>query len=155
MAYGAKADFTSDDAQIIDLIMKDGDERVWNSLVMFMVSNHPQRDKVLAFVRDVLEKRPDGPSNYIQALGIARDQRAVPILLPYFDEYRRAAQAVPERVDASFEDVLPIAEFLWCSEALWKITDSKEFADGIRTYLKHPHPQVRWWAGHALAEGRE
>src|SRR5260370_29701817 len=106
-----------------------------------MVSKQPQSDRVLAFIRDKLEKHPDRPSNYIQALGIARDRRSVPILLPYFDEYRRVAQAVPERADASFEDVLPIAEFLWCSEAVWKKTDSKEFADGIRTYLKHPHPQ--------------
>ena len=154
-AYSAKADFTPDDEQIIDLIMKDGDDHVWNSLVTFIVSKHPQRDRVLALVRDRLEKHPDSPSNYIQALGIARDQRAVSVLLPYYDDYSSQAQAVPERADASFEDVLPIAQFLWCSEALFRITESKKFADGIRAYLKHPHPQVQWWARHALGEGRE
>jgi hypothetical protein len=154
-AYGAKADFSPDDEQIIDLIMKDGDDHVWNSLVLFMLSTHTQRDRVLAFIREKLEKHPDNPSNYIQALGIARDQSAVPILLPYYDEFHSEAKAVPERPDANFEDVLPIAKFLWCSEALFRITESTKFADGIQVYLKYPHPQVQWWARHALGEDRE
>lgn len=33
LAYSAKREFTSDDEQIVNLIMEDGDEHVWNSLV--------------------------------------------------------------------------------------------------------------------------
>jgi len=154
-AYSAKAEFTSDDEQIVNLIMRDGDEDVWNYLATFVVIRHPERDRVLNFIRDRLERRPENPGNYIQALGVAKDQRAVPILLSYYDEYHKAAQVVPEREDTSFWDVEPVAKFLWCSEALWKITGSKDFEDGIRAYLKHPHSQVRWWAGHALGEDRE
>lgn len=151
-AYSAKAEFTSDDEQILDLIMKDGDEHVWNCLASFMVRNHPQKDRVSSFIRDKLEKHPDSPGNYIQALGIARDQSSVPLLLTYYEQYRNAAQAVPAREDASFWDVEPIAEFLWCSEALWKITNSEKFADGIRMYLRHSHSQVRRWAEYALGK---
>jgi hypothetical protein len=153
-AFSAKAGFTSDDEQIVNLIMSDGDEHVWNSLATFVVIRHPERDRVLSLILDRLEKSPN-PGNYIQALGIAKDQRAVPILLPYYEEYRRAAQGVPEREDASVQDVKPIAQFLWCSKALWTITGSEEYADRIRAYLKHPHSQVRWWAEHALTDDRK
>lgn len=64
-AYSAKAEFTSDDEQIVNLIMRDGDEHVWNCLATFVVTRHPERDRVLSFIRDRLEKSPDGPANYI------------------------------------------------------------------------------------------
>jgi hypothetical protein len=54
--YSAKAEFTSDDQQIVNLIMRDGDEHVWNYLATFVVIRHPERDKVLSFIRDRLEK---------------------------------------------------------------------------------------------------
>jgi hypothetical protein len=155
LAYSAKVEFTSDDEQIVNLIMEDGDERVWNCLATFVVIRHPQRDRVLSFIRDKLEKNPDNPDNYIQALGIAKDLFATPILLPYYEEYRKAAQAVPQREHASAKDVWPIAKYLGCSRALWKITGSEAYADQIRGYLKHPDSQVRWWAEHALTDDRK
>jgi hypothetical protein len=154
-AYCAKAEFTSDDERIVNLIMNDGDEHVWCRLATFVVTRHPQRDRVLSFVRDKLARSPNNPDNYIQALGIAKDQRAVPILLPYHEEYCKAARAVPQREDQSIQDIAPIAKFIWCSKALWKITDSEAYANHIRAYLKHPHSQARWWAEHALAEDHE
>jgi hypothetical protein len=79
--------------------------------------------------------------HYIQALGIAKDLLATPILLRYYEEYRKAAQAVPQRDHASAKDLWPIAKYLGCSKALWGV-GSEAYADQIRVYLKHPDSQV-------------
>jgi hypothetical protein len=150
LAYGAKGDFTSDDERNINLIMRDGDDHIWSSLALFML-RHPQQRRVLAFFRERLQTELENPFNYMQALGLARDLAAVPILRRYFDELRTAVET-EERTEGWPN---PAWRFLNCCEALWKITDLEEYAREIRKYLEHPDSRVRRQAENALgSEGQ-
>ena len=149
LAYHAKGDFTDDDERIIEIIMQDGDDHIWSNLALFMV-RYPEPDRVLGFLRERLQAKPENPFNYIQALGEARDRAAIEILQTYFDEFRPGAET--ERLGgASLESWnSPSWRFLICCEALWKVTGSDVYENDLRTYLDHPNPGIRRKASDAL-----
>jgi hypothetical protein len=149
-AYSAKREFTSEDEAITSLIMSDGDDYLWSALAKFML-RHPHRDKILGFLRERVQNYRENPANYIQALGLAKDLDAVPLLTSYLTEYRRVAEGVTEHESAPFEEVVPIAKYIWCCQALWLITGSQDYESEIRKYTVHPHNNVRTWAKYALA----
>jgi hypothetical protein len=149
-AYSAKGEFTSQDEAIIGLIMNDGDDYLSSALAQFML-RHSQRDKILGFLRERVQNYRENPANYIQALALAKDKDAVPLLTPFLTEYRRGAEKVTENESAPFEQVVPIAKYIWCCQALWQITGSQDYESEIRKYTVHPHNNVRTWAKTALA----
>ena len=148
-AYSAKPDFTRDDEQVLEQIMRDGNEQVWSTLALFMLK-HPDRFKILTFLRKRLEEHPREPDNFIQALGLSKDPGVSEVLLSYWISCREAAQSVPDREDNTIAQVAPIARYLLCCRALWQTTGSEDYLDQIRLYLGHAHSQVRWWAERAL-----
>jgi hypothetical protein len=95
--------------------------------------------------------------NYMQALGMTGDRRAVAVIRPYYDKYRKAmevesATGVPDNV---FFGPVPYHAFLAIAGDLFKIEGSDEYEIATRRYFDHPNEQVRWWAEHALGvEGR-
>jgi hypothetical protein len=92
----------------------------------------------------------------MQALGLAGDPRAVPVIRPYYEKYLKAVEAesitgVPDDV---FFGPIPYHAFLATAGELFKITRSEEYEQAVRKYFDHPNEQVRWWAENALeAEG--
>jgi len=148
-AYHAKGNFTADDEQIVEKIMQDGDDRVWSGLALFMI-RHPERERVLAFLRARLKAKPEHPFNYIQALGEAEDPEALPIIRSYFDEFRSNAET--ERLSGALYEPWnsPGWSFLICCEALWKITNSSEYLSDLRNYQNHPNSSLRNQATRAL-----
>lgn len=92
------------------------------------------------------------PLNYMQALGLATDPRAVPVIRPYYEKYLEAMKA--ETVTGVPDDIvfgpIPYHAFLGIAGDLFRITRSEEYEQAIRRYFNHPSEQVRWWAEHAL-----
>jgi hypothetical protein len=155
--FHRKKDWTDNDTEILEIIMQDGSDLIWSACALAML-RHPDRNRAVEFllerVRQSESEHP--PLNYIQALGLAGDPRAVPVIRPYYEEYLNAMEA--EAVTCVPEDVffgpVPYHAFLAIVGNLFKITRSGEYEQAIRKYFDHPNEQVRWWAEHALdAEG--
>jgi hypothetical protein len=153
--FYTKTDWTDNDTKILEIIMQDGNDRIWSSCSLAMLK-HPDRNRAVEFlmerVRHSDSEHP--PLNYMQALGLAGDPRAVPVIRPYYESYMKAMKA--EAVTGEPEDVffgsIPYHAFLAIAGDLFKITHSEEYERVIRKYFHHPNEQVRWWAEHALEE---
>jgi len=150
--FWSKPNWAPNDTEILEMIMQDGDDRLWESCAQAFLK-HPDRDRAVAFLIQRLEQQTEHePLNYIQALGISKDPRAVPAIKPYFEKYREGlelekATGVPE--DVAFGHI-PYHAYFAAAGALLKIDGSLEYEEAIRKYLDHQNEQVRYWAEHAL-----
>jgi hypothetical protein len=151
--WWSKRTWTNDDVEILEIIMADGDDRVWRCCTQAFLK-HPDRDRALNFLitRVVDWKEEEGPLNYFQVLGMAKDERAVAVILPWYEKYKREVEAeavigIPEKL--SFGPI-PYFPYLMAAGALFAITGLPEYEQAIRKYFQHPREQVRWWAEHAL-----
>lgn len=154
-AFSAKANWTSNDAEIIDTILEDGNDTLWWSLSLTLLK-HPDRERMVNFLierlRDPRIKHGGGTLNYIQALGISRDRRAATAIKPYYEEFRRAVKAeaqigIPS--DVVFGPI-PYHAYFAAAGAMVQTDGSPEYEMEIREYFGHPNEQVRYWAEHAL-----
>jgi hypothetical protein len=148
-----KETWSENDTQILEIIMSDGNDRIWTSCAL-AVLKHPDRNRAVEFLIERVQRSDSEhpPLNYMQALGMAGDRRAVPVMRPYYEKYRQAMEqetktGIPEDV---FFGPIPYHAFLSITGDLFKIGGSKEYEDAIRKYLDHPKEQVRWWAENAL-----
>ncbi len=148
-----KEKWTENDTEILEIIMRDGDDHIWSSCALAML-RHPDRNRVAEFligrVRGNTSERP--PLNYMQALAMAGEKRAVPVIRPYYVKYLKAMEAeramgVPDNV---FFGPIPYFQFLSIAGDLLKIDGSDEYEQAIRRYLDHPKEQVRYWAEYSL-----
>jgi len=150
--FWSKASWNSNDTEILEVIMRDGNDHLWEHCALAFL-NHPDRDRAVSFLIERLAHSTDAePLNYIQALGLTKDRRAVSPIKRYYETYRKEVEAesatgVPE--DVVFGPIPYHAYFVACG-ALLRIEESPEFEQAIRKYLDHPHKQVRWWANHEL-----
>lgn len=151
--FGQKKTWTDNDTEILEIIMNDGDDYVWSSCAL-AVLRHSDRNRAVEFLIERVLRCASGrsPLNYAQALGLAGDRRAVPVIRPYYDRYLKAmeAEAVTGVPDDVFFGPIPYNAFLSIAGDLFKIEDSEEYEQAIRKYFDHPNEQVRYWAEHAL-----
>src|SRR5262249_49494949 len=90
--------------------------------------------------------------NYMQALGLAGDARAVPIIRPHYEKYLKrmeteANTGIPEDV---FHSPIPYHAFFATAGDLFRLTHAEEYDCVIRKYFDHPNEDVRCWAEQAL-----
>jgi hypothetical protein len=151
--FHIKEAWTDNDTEILEIIMNGGNDRLWSSCALAML-RHPDRNRVVEFLIERMQnaqsERP--PLNYMQALGMAKDRRAVPSIRPYYDRYLKAmdAEAVTGIPDDLNWGPIPYFPFLCIAGCLYQIEGSSEYEQAIRKYFDHPKEQVRWWAEHAL-----
>jgi hypothetical protein len=150
--FWSKASWNANDTELLEIIMQDGNDRIWGSCAMALL-RHPDRNRIVSFLIGRLqEDAEDEPLNYIQALGQTKDKRATPAIRPYFDKYQKAVETEVE--NGIPEDVvfgpIPYHAYLVASGALWEINRSPEYEMAIRKYLNHSNKQVRYWANSAL-----
>ena len=145
--------WSDNDTKILEIIMADGDDQVWQSCTQSFLK-HPDRDRAVNFLVDrVLHyPREHAPLNYFQVLGMAKDKRAAPAILPFYEKYKR--DLAKESELGVQEDVIrgpiPYLPYLTAAGSLFRITGSPEYEEAIRKYFDHPREQVRWWAERAL-----
>jgi hypothetical protein len=157
-AFNAKATWTSNETEILDLILADGDDSLWWCLSLTLLK-HPDRERILNFLigrlGDPQIEHGGGTLNYIQALGISGDRRAAAAIKPYYEEFKQAVKleaqiGVPS--DVVFGPI-PYHAYFAAAGAMAKTDDSPEYENAIREYFNHPSEQVRYWAEHALGVG--
>ena len=148
-----KPDWTDDDTQILNIIMADGDDQIWESCAQVFF-RHPDRERIVRFLVDRVwnYSLSDEPLNYFQVLGMCQDTRAVAAMRPFYEKYKKAMDAevsigVPEDV---YFGPIPYHAFLSTAGSLFEITGSSEYEEAIRKFFDHEHKQVRYWAEHAL-----
>jgi hypothetical protein len=149
----SKSDWTDDDSQILETIMSDGDDQVWETCAQAFL-RHPDRDRIVRFLihRVTHYSLPHEPLNYFQVLGMSRDSRAVAAMRPFYEKYKASLDAeatigVPK--DVTFGPI-PYFAFLSTAGSLFEISGSSEYEQAIRKFFDHESEQVRWWAEHAL-----
>ena len=150
--FWSKPNWNENDTEILEIIMQDGNDRLWESCAQAFLK-HPDRDRIIRFLIQRLEQQTDHePLNYIQALGLSKDARAVPAIRPYFEKYRKGMES--EKATGVPDDVvfgpIPYHPYFVAAGALLKIDGSSEYEQAIRQYLNHQSEQVRYWAEHAL-----
>jgi hypothetical protein len=151
--WWTKSMWTDNDTEILEIIMADGDDQVWQCCTQAFLK-HPDRDRAVGFlVNRVLQYSLEhAPLNYFQVLGMAKDSRAVAAILPFYERYKSEVKA--ESVLGVQEDVfrgpIPYFPYLSAAGALFKITGSLEYELAIRKFFDHEKEQVRYWAEHAL-----
>jgi hypothetical protein len=150
--FWVKANWNANDTNLLEVVMQDGNDRIWHSCALAFLK-HPDRDRICSFlIKRVEENAEDEPLNYIQALGLIGDKRAIPAIKTYFGKYRRALESehetgVPD--DVVFGPI-PYHAYFVAAGALLRIDGSPEYEEAIRSYLGHSNKQVRWWAERAL-----
>jgi hypothetical protein len=84
--FSHKGEWTDNDTEILEIIMSDGNDHIWSNCALAMLK-HPDRSRAVEFLIERVQRsgseRP--PLNYMQALGIAGDRRAVAVMRPYYD----------------------------------------------------------------------
>lgn len=128
-AYQSKPAITKADEQILNVIMKEGNERIWNNIVS-VLTRHSNREQILAFVRNRLEHQPPPLANFYRAIEMLDDREAVPKLLEKYFQYQQGG-LTPKK---SSDRILRI-DYLYCSRALWRLTGSQEYEQTIREFL--------------------
>jgi hypothetical protein len=152
LGWSGKANWSNDDSEILEIVMRDGDDRIWGSCTSAF-TRHSNKERAVDFLVQRLQTYLDGtPLNYFQALGIIGDRRAASAIRPYYEKYREAMKA--EAITGVPDDVvfgpIPYFAYLCACGALVKLDGRPEYEQDIRKYLDHSSEQVRWWAEHAL-----
>jgi hypothetical protein len=151
--WQAKGTWTDDDTEILETIMSDGDDDVWQSCTQAFLK-HPDRSRAVSFLVDRVSHYTlkHEPLNYFQVLGMAKDKLAVPAIRPFYEKYKKIVDT--EAVVGVQEDVfwgpIPYFPYLVAAGALFKITGSSEYEQSIRKFFDHDKEQVRYWAEHEL-----
>ena len=150
--FWVKKNWNANDTSLLEIVMQDGNDPIWQSCALAFLK-HPDRDRVCSFlIKRVEETTDDEPLNYIQALGLIGEKRAIPAIKTYFDKYRHAVESeyetgVPD--DVVFGPI-PYHAYFAVADALLRIDGSPEYEEAIRKYLGHSSKQVRRWAEMAL-----
>jgi|HubBroStandDraft_6_1064221.scaffolds.fasta_scaffold114213_2 hypothetical protein len=150
--FWVKENWNANDSEILEVIMQDGNDRLWGSCAQAFLK-HSDRDRIVNFLIKRVEESAGGERlNYIQALGIAKERRAASAIKSYYEQYRQLVET--ESITGIPNDVvfgpIPYHAYFVACEALLKIDGSTEYDQAIRKYVDHPHQQVRRWANYAL-----
>jgi hypothetical protein len=148
-----KTTWTENDTEILEIIMADDDDQIWESCTQAFL-NHPDRNRAVSFlINRVTNYNLDHePLNYFQVLGMSKDERGVTAILPFYEKYRKAVnnEAVLGVPDDVFWGPIPYFPYLCAAGALFEITGSPEYEQSIRQFFDHAREEVRCWAEHAL-----
>jgi hypothetical protein len=164
--WHTKGTWTDNDTEILEIIMADGDDDVWQECTQAFLK-HPDRNRAVRFLVDRVlyhtlnpEKRKrerfrdHEPLIYFQVLlGMAKDTRSVAAIRPFYEKYKKIVDTT-EPVLGVEEDVfwgpIPYFPYFVTAGALFKISGSPEYEQSIRRFVDHEKEQVRYWAENAL-----
>jgi hypothetical protein len=152
--WSRKQTWNSDDVQILELLMAEANDHIWQYACTQTLLKHPNRERAVRFLIHLISNHrlQHEPLNYIQVLGMFRHKLGAEAVRPFYEKFSRALEA--EATTGVPEDVhfgpLPYHEFFVAAGAMFEICGSPEYELAIRRYFDHPNEQVRWWAEHAL-----
>ena len=136
-AFAKGGRVTSEDERIMDFLMEAGEPFICMEMAPRLL-DHRDRDHVLAFLLDRISDDFEYKGNFVQALGLMKDPRALPALRTKFDGYRERLAASPGSM--SPDDCM---DYMVCLQALWRISGSQEYKPIIEDALNSPDETVR------------
>jgi hypothetical protein len=143
-ALACKAEFSTEDQDILGFLIETGPEFVWFTIAI-RLPEYWDKEKSLAFLLERIAQRPPNSGNYYQALEILGDARAVSLLQGRYNEYRNTLRP---RQELSINE---LGEYILCCSALRKLDSSPEYNAALGELLEHPDPAVRHWVANALS----
>lgn len=90
MSFHPRADWKANDSEILDVMIEDGSDPIWRCCALAMLE-HRDRDRVVRLLIERVRHATDEGAriNYMQALGLAGDRRAVEVMRPHYEKYLR------------------------------------------------------------------
>lgn len=122
-AFAAKPQLTPDDHRMLLFLLDEGSSAEWNAIAT-RLPEHPSRERILTFLLEHLRDSPP-VANFIQALQLMGDSRAVKPLEQIYRRYEGIELAHAELVD-----------YISCLAALWRITGRTSYLEKL-TSLAH------------------
>jgi hypothetical protein len=92
--WNAKGAWTDNETEVLEIIMADGDDDVWQNCNQAFLK-HPDRNRAVSFLLDRVlhytlnHELNHGPLGYVEVLGMAKDTRAVAAIRPFYEKYRK------------------------------------------------------------------
>jgi len=138
--FYVKDTWNDNDTEILEIIMGDGDDRLWENCALAFLK-HPDRDRAVCFLIGRLQENHAGhqPLNYFQALGLLKDSRAEAAIRPYLEKYKKAMEAetdigVPDDV---FRGPIPYLPYLTAAGLSLRLlghqSTQRRFASSLNT----------------------
>jgi hypothetical protein len=141
-AFQSKYPLTTEDEDILELLMHRGDESIWAMIALQLTAmSTAKHEKVLEFLLSRVKQERRLRSNYYQALAALQDSKAVPILKAAYEEER--TRIYVEKPLKVFEDIFPYTDYLHCCMALYRLTGAEEYKAAIERLAAHTDERVR------------
>ena len=144
-AYQAKARLSEEDVEILNVIMMMGDELSWGNIVS-VFARHPDRNRVIAFIRERLEKQSPPLANFYQAIETLEAKELIPKLLEKHKQYRRSG------VSPKSQDRILCIDYLVCCKTVWKLTGIQDYKAELQEYLTSDDKVTRDFASRLLLQ---
>jgi hypothetical protein len=141
-AFGSARALSSEDEQVLHFLVHQNDEMISTSIAM-LVAELSDKERAARFLLDCLKAFRETRASFLMALGVLAALDTVPELSVVFQECSHNI-----RLDA--QDYDSMADLLYSSEALYRITSQAKYLDVIRSYLHHPNDRVRFCADMAM-----
>jgi hypothetical protein len=136
-AFIAKPVLTAEDQEILKFLMEVGPEPVW-CMIACLLPRYADRERALSFILERVASGGTWAGNYYRALETIGDAQAVSFLRERYEEYRR--KLAPFEQQGLFSQ---LTDYLICCRALWKLSGSPEYQEGLKELLIHPDEIVR------------
>jgi hypothetical protein len=139
-AFREKLEITAEDETILEFLMANGDDRV-RTTIATSLTRHSNKDAVLEFLIQQLECDLEMAANYLQALTILGNPKALPAIRSCHTQMLAKIEEPRGDPDHSL-----IVSFLSCCATLWKMDGGPAYRDIIRSYLNHADEPIRNFA---------
>jgi hypothetical protein len=139
-AYSVKPNNSGEDQEILRFLIDAGSDDVWGWLA-FRLTELPERDRVLQFLIKRVEEGSDYFPNYIQALEVLADSRAIPVLEDKLGHYK--AQIEKLKTPLNDESFVTCLRYLCCCRALIELAGSSAAQAGLNSMQDFPDERVQ------------
>ncbi len=150
-AFAARHKLLGADRDLLDFLIDNGDDEVWNLIGQLLAREHPDRARVLKFLLSRVMESASPLANYYQALGIlsAMDgvgslRECISYLKHALIKHRQEAERHPAvRWWKLGRDRFIYMDYLSCSATLFKLTGVEEYRANLKAMLEHRDESVR------------
>jgi hypothetical protein len=134
-AFKWKPALDAEDERVLGFLMRQKGEMISSSIAHLVAKARDKRGAA-AFLVSCLRAYPHNRGNFLTALADLAAPETAPDLYLVFRECR-------DNVERDAADYGSVANLLYCSAALFKVTADRKYLDIIFSYLHHGEAQVR------------
>jgi hypothetical protein len=136
-AFALKLTVSAEDERIIEFLISQPDERL-REMIASMAARHSNRDLALEFLLAQASTARLKRENFLQALGLIRDPRALPRLRSFYAEDMAEVTAAPDRISPELA-----RDLVLCCEALENTPGSGTGWATLKDLKQHSNEQIR------------